>query len=78
MIPGNPRSGNAGAGRLAAIASRTVGRRVELAPHLDAWMRGARYGTVTRVTGAGLTVVTDRGPLTLRGLKSDDIGRWLD
>lgn len=23
-----------------------VGERIELAPHLDLWMRGARYGTV--------------------------------
>lgn len=72
MIPGGPRGG-----RLAAVAARTVGRRVELAPHLDAWARGARYGTVTRVTARGLTVVTDRGNLTVRGLTADDIQRWV-
>ena len=25
------------------------GMRVEIAPHYDLWMRGARFGTVTRV-----------------------------
>ena len=28
---------------------RRVGRRVELPPFSDQWMRGARFGTVTRV-----------------------------
>lgn len=73
MIAAGPRGG-----RLAAVAARMIGRRVELAPHLDAWMRGARFGTVTRVTAQGMTVVTDRGKLTVRGLKADDIQRWLD
>jgi hypothetical protein len=27
----------------------TKGTRVEIAPHLDLWMRGARYGTVVSV-----------------------------
>jgi hypothetical protein len=26
-----------------------VGKRVEIAPHYDLWMRGARFGTVARV-----------------------------
>jgi len=33
-----------------------VGSRVELAPHLDAWMRGDRYGTVSKVGRRTLTV----------------------
>ncbi len=28
----------------------TVGTRVQLKPHLDWWMRGARYGAVVKVT----------------------------
>lgn len=28
-----------------------IGSRIELAPHCDLWMRGAKYGTVTRITG---------------------------
>jgi hypothetical protein len=70
-------AGEAVSGRLAAIAARTVGRRVQLAPHLDAWMRGDRYGTVVRVTAAGLVVELDRSRrrITLTG---DDITEWLD
>jgi hypothetical protein len=26
-----------------------IGKRVEIAPHYDLWMRGARFGTVKRV-----------------------------
>lgn len=26
-----------------------IGKRVEIAPHFDLWMRGARFGTVRRV-----------------------------
>jgi hypothetical protein len=29
--------------------SISVGSRVELHPGMDLWMRGARYGTITRV-----------------------------
>jgi hypothetical protein len=28
-----------------------AGMRIELSPHLDLWMRGARFGTVRIVTG---------------------------
>lgn len=30
------------------MAQLLPGDRVEIAPHYDLWMRGARYGTVTR------------------------------
>lgn len=49
--------------RLASIAARTVGRRVQLT--------GGHTGTVTRVTGAGLTV-------KLEGVTADDVEHWLD
>lgn len=49
-----------------ALALRTappdrwaVGDRVQLAPHLDLWMRGARYGTVRRVSDGVATVALD-------------------
>lgn len=32
-----------------------VGTRVELAPHLDLWMRGARYGVVEGYMRTGAT-----------------------
>lgn len=31
------------------VADFTIGQRVQLAPHLDLWMRGARFGTVERI-----------------------------
>jgi hypothetical protein len=31
-----------------------VGDRVALAPHLDLWMAGCRYGTVTSIGGEGM------------------------
>lgn len=34
--------------------------RVELAPHLDAWMAGDRYGTIERVTPGTVHVRMDR------------------
>lgn len=48
---------------LAAVAARVVGRRVRLC-------NGAT-GTVTRVTGAGLSV-------TIAGVRADDIAEWID
>lgn len=68
----------AGPMNLAMVNAMCVGRRVELASHLDAFMRGARFGTVTRVTYRGLTVVTDRGRLKLTGLTDGDIAEWID
>ena len=44
---------------LAAMAAAYVGRRVELAPHLDAWMAGDRFGTIVRVSGRGFRVRLD-------------------
>lgn len=48
--------------RFAALASFWVGRRVEIGAHRDEWMRGARFGTVTRVSSRGLRVKLDRLP----------------
>lgn len=40
---------------------RLVGTRVEIPVHTDAWMRGDRYGEITRVSPAEyLTVEMDR------------------
>ena len=39
-----------------------AGRRVEIPPYFDAWMRGARYGTATSVAANGLARVRlDKG-----------------
>ena len=37
-----------------------VGSRVQIAPYYDLWMRGAMFGTVTRVYGVGNSVVQVR------------------
>ena len=49
--------------RLAAIASRVVGRRVRLTC--------GTVGTVTRVDGRGMHV-------TVRGIRAEDVTEWLD
>lgn len=49
--------------QLAALAARCVGRRVRL--------HGGHVGTVTRVTGEGLTV-------SVRGVRAADIAAYLD
>lgn len=36
-----------------------IGRRVELSPHFDLWMRGARYGVVRKVEGDILVIKMD-------------------
>lgn len=48
---------------IAAAAARIVGRRVRL--------RNGVTGTVTRVTGRGLTVA-------ITGVRADDVAQWLD
>jgi hypothetical protein len=57
------RAGCAVSARLAAIASRVVGRRVRL--------KCGTVGTVTRVDGRGMSV-------TVRGIRTDDVTEWLD
>jgi hypothetical protein len=34
-----------------------TGTRVQIAPHYDLWMMGARYGTVTRQSTKGMVFV---------------------
>jgi hypothetical protein len=41
-------------------ADFTVGQRVELAPHTDLWMRGARFGVVVKTTRTRVHVNLDR------------------
>lgn len=63
---------------LATLAGAYVGRRLELAPHREEWARGDRYGTVLRVTRAGFVVRLERSGRTIRGIRDDDIGAYLD
>ena len=42
------------------------GDRVEIHPAVDAWMRGDRYGTVTKVGRALFSVKMDKSQKTLR------------
>lgn len=62
----------------AALAGAYVGRTVELAPHLDTWQQGDRFGTVTRVTGQGFTLVMVRSGRTIRAVTDAMIARYLD
>ena len=59
----------------------TVGMRVQTHPATDAWMRGDRYGTVTRIStappsalhqGLRIHVKLDRSGRTLR-FRADDV-----
>ena len=44
-------------------AAMQIGKRIELHPATDLWMRGARYGTVLSVTPKGLyRVKLDKWP----------------
>lgn len=63
---------------LAALASAYVGRRIELAPHRDEWMRGDRYGTILRVTSRGFVVKLERSGRTVRSIRDEDIMTYLD
>jgi hypothetical protein len=36
-----------------------IGKRIELSPHMDLWMRGARYGTVKKESNDVLTIKMD-------------------
>lgn len=49
---------------LGALAARIVGRRVTL-------RSAVRTGTVTRVTGRGMTV-------TITGVRAEDVAAWLE
>lgn len=46
--------------------------RVELAPHLDAWMAGDRFGNVVKVTDKRIHVRMDRSG-RMRMLGHDDV-----
>lgn len=54
----------------AAAQHPSIGRRVELAPHLDAWMAGDRYGVVVKVGRKYHYVKMDRSGRTLCVLPS--------
>lgn len=57
-------------GRLGMLAAQHVGRAVVLAD--------GRTGTVTRITGRGLTVavVTPEGVTRVHGVTAETIARW--
>lgn len=64
--------------RLAALAAQYVGRRVEIAPHMDAWIVGDRFGTIVRVTSRGFHVRMDRTGRTFRCMTDREIFQYLD
>ena len=46
--------------------NRIVGRRVELSPSTDAWMRGDRYGTVEKIGRKYYHIRLDKSRRVLR------------
>lgn len=48
------------------VSKYAVGLRVELAPHLDRWMMGDRYGDIVKVTPKYVHVKLDKSGKTLR------------
>ena len=50
----------------AATWGYTVGQRVEISPAYDAWMQGARYGEIVKITRKALTVKLDARNKPLR------------
>lgn len=55
-----------------------VGKRVEIHPACDLWMRGARFGTVTAVKDGVLLVRMDNARVRkLQRLTPDLVGKWL-
>ena len=56
---------------MTALSDYTVGDRVELAPHTDLWLRGARYGIVSKIGRKYLTVLLDRTGGFVRVLPRD-------
>ena len=49
-----------------------VGDRVEIPPHMDLWMRGDRFGTVTHV-GKRISVKLDKSEKVIRFLNEDSL-----
>jgi hypothetical protein len=47
------------------------GDRVELAPHLDRWMMGDRFGVVVRTNGNIVTVLLDRSKRRMKFHRDD-------
>ena len=43
------------------MSSSLIGCRVQIPAYLDAWMRGSRYGEITRVNGDYARITTDHG-----------------
>jgi hypothetical protein len=50
-----------------------TGDRVELMPHMDLWMMGARYGTVHKITRTHVHVKMDKLGDTLKAILPDSI-----
>lgn len=48
-----------------------IGQRVELAPHLDEWMQGDRYGTIVGAHGVQYTVQMDKSGKLLVCMESE-------
>lgn len=58
------------------LADCYIGQRVELAPHMDLWMRGARYGSVVEIlTGRELGFVRVRVDAIdrVKAFRADDL-----
>ena len=54
------------------VSAFAAGDRIEIVPHLDLWMQGARFGEVLRTTKTRIHVRLDATRRTIR-LSSSDI-----
>jgi RNase P/RNase MRP subunit p29 len=52
-----------------------IGKRVEIAPHYDAWMMGDRFGEVVKVTPSYVFVKMDRSGKTRKVSAVDGLQR---
>jgi RNase P/RNase MRP subunit p29 len=48
------------------VSKNAIGMRVQLAPHLDRWMMGDRYGEIVNVTRKSIHVHLDKSGKTIR------------
>lgn len=57
------------------LTQYAVGDRVQIGPHTDAWMRGDRFGTVTKIGRFYLHVALDHSGKTRKFVPENMIGK---
>ncbi len=68
--------GGGGAATSKAAAHTLIGKRVEISPHYDRWMMGARYGVVNRIKdGIAFVRMDNRHVKNLARIRVEDLKR---